>query len=372
MHLQSLRLQDFRSYHTLLMTPPKGVIVIIGENGTGKTNLLEAIHLCCIGKSHRTNADGDMIAHEASSCAVQLVVSRNDGHHDVGIRLYRQQRKKKLLYLNGKVAPRLGEMMGHATCVMFSPEDLNIVKDGPAQRRRFLDMLLCQCQGAYFYALQTYNACLKQRNALLKSLKFGGDANQLDVWDRQLANASTSVVRFRHDAIATINTFARAHYAFIADTDTEKLVTKYHSQIDPQNPYETHYNALKQARNEDIRRQTTSVGPHRDDILLTLKDKELRSFGSQGQMRTAALSLKLGSFDLLAKTQGEAPLLLLDDVLSELDPKRRRKLIERIKDAQAFLTCTDASDFIGATPACVLEVNNGSVREYISADTQKQ
>lgn len=362
MRLLSLRLHDFRSYKTLLLTPPDGVTVIVGENGAGKTNLLEAVHLCCVGRSHRTSTDGDMIRYGQETAGVQLVVERRDGKHDVGVRLYENQKRKKLLYLNGKIAPRIGEMMGHATCVIFSPEDLSIVKDSPAARRRFLDILLSQVQRAYFYALQTYNATLRQRNALLRTLSFqGGDASRLDVWDGQLAAAGAPVVRLRAEAAEKLNALARAHYAFIGGREDEIFRIIYKSQLLAPDPEQKFLEALKGARQEDLRRMTTTVGPQRDDLTLLLADKELRAFGSQGQIRTAALSLKLAAFDLLTKTQGEPPLLLLDDVLSELDPYRRQRLIERVKGAQALLTCTDRADFIGATPACVLKVSGGQI-----------
>lgn len=361
MRLVSLRLHDFRSYQTLMLTPPEGVTVIVGENGAGKTNLLEAVHLCCLGRSHRTSADGDMIRRGQETAAVQLVVARRDGRHDVGIRLYQNQRRKKLLYVNGKTASRMGELMGHATCVMFSPEDLAIVKDGPHTRRRFMDMLLSECQRAYFYALQTYNATLRQRNALLKLNP--DDAAQLDAWDAQLAEAAAPVVRLRAAAAQELDRLARAHYAFISGRSDEKLSLSYIGQVSPLEPEADLLEKLRAARAEDMRRMTTTIGPHRDDLMLMLSGHEIRAFGSQGQARTAALSLKLAAFDMLTDTQGEPPLLLLDDVLSELDPVRRRRIIERIKSAQALITCTDPSDFTGASPACVLKVADGHITQ---------
>lgn len=363
MRLISLRLHDFRSYHTLILTPPEGVTVIVGENGAGKTNLLEAVHLCCLGRSHRTSSDGEMIRHGQETAAVQLIVERKDGRHDVGVRLYESQKRRKLLYLNGKPAARMGEMMGHATCVMFSPEDLSIVKEGPQARRRFLDMLLSQCQRAYFYALQTYNAALRQRNALLKTLARGGDISQLDAWDEQLSLAAAPVVRLRAETAERLNELARAHYAFIGGREDETLRVSYRGQLAALDPGAQMLKQLRAGRAEDLRRQTTLTGPHRDDLTLTLSGQELRAYGSQGQARTAALALKLAAFDLLTQTQGEPPLLLLDDVLSELDASRRQRLIERIKNAQALLTCTDRGDFSGARPACVLKVADGQITQ---------
>lgn len=360
MRITGLRLRDFRGYRQVLLSPPEGVTVLVGENGAGKTNLLEAVHLCCLGRSHRTAVDRDMIRKDQETAAVQLTVERRDGSHEVGVRLFENARKKKVVYVNGKTVSRMGELMGHATCVIFSPEDLALVKEGPQARRRFLDMLLSQQQRAYFYALQNYMNALKQRNMLLKQ----GDLRQLPVWDEQLAASAAPVVRLRRDTCAQLNARAAIHYRYIGGREEETFAMRYSGALaESADPEQDMLRGLLSTREEDLRRQTTCFGPHRDDIDLTLWGEAMKAFGSQGQMRTAALSMKLAAFDLLEAAQGEPPLLLLDDVLSELDPDRRRRLIARIGRAQALLTCTDRGDFIGARPACVLQVENGTLRE---------
>lgn len=360
MHITSLRLHDFRSYKQVVLRPPKGVTVLVGQNGAGKTNLLEAVHLCCLGKSHRTSFDKDMIRSGCETAAVQVNVQRRDGEHQVGVRLYENQRRRKLLYLNGKTASRMGELMGHATCVIFSPEDLTLVRGGPSDRRRFLDMLLCQRQRAYFYALQSYQTALKQRNALLKS----GDLRQLAAWDEELSKAAVPVVRLRRDIAGNMESRARGHYAYIGGREHEVFSLRYEGHLkESQDIAEDMLRGLHTCREEDIRRQTTSFGPHRDELLLTLSGAEMKSFASQGQVRTAALAMKLSAFDLLEESQQEPPLLLLDDVLSELDPERRRRLLSRIAHVQTLLTCTDLSDLTGAAPECVLRVENGELNE---------
>lgn len=360
MRITGLRLHNFRCYSQVMLTPPEGVTVLVGENGAGKTNLLEAVHLCCLGRSHRTSFDKEMIAQGQETSAVQLTVERNDGKHEVGVRLFENARKKKVIYVNGKTAHKAGELMGHATCVIFSPEDLSLVKEGPQVRRRFMDMLLSQQQRSYFYALQTYMSVLKQRNALLKT----GDQRQLPAWDEQLALAAAPLVRLRRHASLSLNDWARNHYFYIGGKDEEVFMLKYQSALaEAQDPAEKMLQGLAASRQEDLRRQYTTFGPHRDDLELTLCGMPMKAFASQGQMRTAALSMKLAAFDLLEASQGEAPLLLLDDVLSELDPERRRRLISRIAHAQALLTCTDPGDFIGAKPACVLHVKHGTITE---------
>lgn len=360
MRILSLRLHDFRSYQQVLLRPPQGVTVLCGENGAGKTNLLEAVHLCCLGKSHRTSQDRDMIRTGCDTAAVQLTVARVTGEDQVGVRLYEAARRRKLIYINGKTAGKMGELMGHATCVMFSPEDLSLVKGSPEGRRKFLDMLLSQRQQAYFYALQSYQTALRQRNALLKSQ----DGRQLAAWDEELAKAAVPVVRLRRQVAEFLNARACAHYAFIGGREEERFALRYQGCLqDSDRVYEDMLQGLRRSREEDLRRQTTSFGPHRDDLSLTLSDGDMRVFASQGQARTAALSMKLAAFDLLEDSQGEPPLLLLDDVLSELDPDRRRRLLSRIAHVQTLLTCTDMTDLTGAAPQCVLRVQNGQLLE---------
>jgi len=358
MRMTGLRLRDFRGYGQVLLSPPEGVTVLVGENGAGKTNLLEAVHLCCLGRSHRTANDREMIRRGRETAAVQLTVERRDGKHEVGVRLFENARRRKIVYVNGKTASRMGELMGHATCVIFSPEDLNLVKEGPQARRRFVDMLLSQQQRAYFYALQNYMNALKQRNALLKQEDF----KQLPAWDEQLAAAAEPVVRLRRETVQKLADRARIHYQYISGRDEEGFAMRYAGALAESGAIaEDMLRGLRACREEEARRQITCFGPHRDEIELTLCGETLKAFASQGQMRTAALAMKLAAFDLLEASQGEPPLLLLDDVLSELDPDRRRRLIARIGRAQALLTCTDENDFIGARPACVLQVKDGGL-----------
>ena len=360
MNIQSLRLHSFRCYDQVILRPPEGVTVLVGENGAGKTNLLEAVHLCCVGRSHRTGNDKEMIKTGQDSAAVQLTVSRADGTHDVGVRLYAMERRKKLIYINGKTAPRIGELFGHATAVMFSPEDLKTVKDGPEYRRHLMDMLLSQRQRSYFYALQSYMTALKHRNAILKS----DDLRQLPVWSEELAKAAVPIVRLRRTLAGELDVLSREHYRYIGGRETETLSVAYTGQLENSaDPYTDMLRGLKAVEADELRRQTTLFGPHRDDLRLTLAGQEMRSFASQGQVRTAALSLKLSSLDILEKDQGEPPILLLDDVLSELDPERRRRLLGRISRVQTLLPCTDLSDLTGAKPACILRVEKGNITE---------
>jgi DNA replication and repair protein RecF len=333
MVLQRLQLQNFRNYQRLTLQPVKGVTALVGENGAGKTNILESIHLCCLGKSHRTNDDQAMILSGSQSGAAYAKIMRTNGENEVGVRLYSSQRQKKRIFADGKTVSRIGELMGKMTCVMFAPEDLDMIKGGPALRRRYLDMLLSQSRPAYFYALQGYYAALKQRNALLRAISLAGaNASALDVWDEQLAARTIQIALQRADAVLQLN--------------------KLEEQM---------LSLLRSSRDDDIRRQTTLVGPHRDELIITLADKELKLYGSQGQIRTAALALKLAQMDIIEDLQGEMPILLLDDVLSELDAKRRTRLILRIRRAQTLMTCTDLKELRGPAVDCALSVSQGNI-----------
>ncbi len=365
MRLTQLRLRDFRSYRQLRLLPPGGITVFVGENGAGKTNLLEAVHLCCLGRSHRTSVDQEMIRLGADTCAVHATVQRQSRTDEVGVRLFRQQRRRKLVYADGKIVPRLGDLMGHMTCVMFSPEDLDIIKSGPQMRRRLLDMLLSQCKPSYFYALQRYNLALKQRNALLRLIARGeADMGFLPEWEEQLSQAAVPIVTSRRQAVLRMNDLAQGHYAAISGQPEEALALEYRGHVAQEEDIALALlTQLNKVRQEDVRRLATSVGPHRDDILLTLAGQELRAFGSQGQMRTAVLAVRLSEIDILTDAQGEPPILLLDDVLSELDQGRRQRLIAGLRHVQTLITCTDLSDVKGLDPACVLRVREGTVQQ---------
>jgi DNA replication and repair protein RecF len=368
MQLTQLRLHNFRSYPQVTLLPPEGVTILVGDNGAGKTNLLEAIHLCCLGRSHRTSTDQDMIRLGQETCGVHAKVQRQNGVDEVGVRLFQQQKQKKLIYVNGKTVTRIGELMGHMTCVMFSPEDVDIIKGSPLGRRRFLDMLLSQCLPAYFYALQHYNNILKQRNALLRSIaKEGGDPAQMPAWDEQLASACVPLVRARQQAVARLNELAQAHYAYVSGKEDERLQLRYRGSLQDSVTPQTDLQAmLRSSLPDDLRRLTSSCGPHRDDLLISLNGGEIRSYGSQGQIRTAVLAMRLAEIDILTKAQGEAPLLLLDDVLSELDIGRRSRLIMHLQRVQTLITCTDLADVERVRAACVLRVQDGQISQEIA------
>ena len=363
MRVQSLSLKNFRNYEQASITPDSGVTVFTGPNAQGKTNILEALHLCCLGRSHRTARDEELIRWGADSARVQILTQQMDGTHEVTILLSRSQKKKKTVRIGARQAERIGELFGHVCGVLFSPEDLSIVKDGPAERRRFLDMQLSQLRPQYFYSLQRAVRTLNQRNALLKEIaKHPSLLPTLDMWDEQLARVGAEIAQSRRQAIAFLDEEARRAHASLTD-GREELRLWYISQtVDAPDAAEQLLGRLRAARSEDLRRMTTTVGIHRDDMGVTINGKEARTFASQGQQRSAVLSLKLAQLEMAARETGEAPILMLDDVMSELDPQRRRQLIERIDRVQTFVTCTDLSDLAGARQGTVYHVENGTLR----------
>ena len=363
MRVQSLSLKNFRNYEQASITPDSGVTVFTGPNAQGKTNILEALHLCCLGRSHRTARDEELIRWGADSARVQILTEQLDGTHEVTILLSRSQKKKKTVRIGARPAERIGELFGHVCGVLFSPEDLSIVKDGPAERRRFLDMQLSQLRPQYFYSLQRAVRTLNQRNALLKEIaKHPSLLPTLDMWDEQLARVGAEIAQSRRQAIAFLDEEARRAHASLTD-GREELRLWYISQtVDAPDAAEQLLGRLRAARSEDLRRMTTTVGIHRDEMGVTINGKEARTFASQGQQRSAVLSLKLAQLEMAARETGEAPILMLDDVMSELDPQRRRQLIERIDRVQTFVTCTDLSDLAGARQGAVYHVENGTLR----------
>lgn len=351
MHFTALRLQHFRNYPLLTLKPSPGITVLYGDNGSGKTNVLEAMHLLALGRSHRTSTDKEMIAQGQQNALIYGETLRRDGKHDIQVRLFTAQRPQKRVLLYGKPAPRIGDMMGHATCVMFSPEDLRIVRDGPAARRRFVDMQLSQIRPSYLRALKTYLSVLDRRNALLKAHRQGalGDFEaQLDTWDEQLAAAAVPVVLSRRWFLAELALAAAKQYAAIAEDKQEVFTLRYAGPLaQAEDPLQAMLSGLHRARSEDVYRLFTTFGPHRDDVSLLLCNRELRAFGSQGQVRSAILSMKLGELSLIEREMGEPPALLLDDVFSELDVRRRGALLQSAQGLQTFLTCTDKQDAAG-------------------------
>ncbi len=360
MHFTRVKLQNFRNYPSLDMHLHPGITVLYGANGSGKTNLLGAMHLLSLGRSHRTQQDREMVAADAETAIVHGDTRRLDGEHEIEIHLLPHQKPQKKVLLYRKPAQRIGDLMGHATVVMFSPEDIRIVRDGPAARRRFIDMQLSQIRPSYLRTLKTYISILESRNALLKQNKLVGVQDfltQLDTWDEQLAAAAAPLVRARRWFLQELSREASAQYAAISENPGEPFELRYTGQLaDAPDIAKAMLDGLARHRREDMQRMYTNFGPHRDDVALLLCGRDLRAFGSQGQLRTAVLSMKLGEIRLIQNEMDEPPTLLLDDVFSELDLKRRSALPKSTERIQTLLSCTDRSDAADAKADIFLRV----------------
>ena len=347
MVIQTIRVKDFRNYEELTIEPSDGVNILYGQNGSGKTNLIEAVHYCALGKSHRTNQDREVVRREADAAACGVTLRKQFGKEEIAVKLTPQESKKKNIFIDRKKAQKISSLMGHLQCVIFSPEDLMIIKEGPGLRRRYTDMMVSQMNPVYFVELQKYQKALDQRNALLKeSRKTGGQNEELfAVFEDQMAQSSEVIIPTRKEMIEKVQAIAAETYRLISGRDAESFQMRYQCCL--KEPSEIRHQVaglLEQGRGDDIFRGTTGFGLHREDIQMLLNGKEMKLFASQGQIRTASLSMKLAQIELFRNETGENPVLLLDDVMSELDMGRRSRLVDLISSVQTFITCTDESD----------------------------
>ena len=380
MIIDKLTLRNFRNYEETVLTPHEGVNLFFGANGSGKTNLLEAVHYCALGKSHRITGDQSAVRIGESFAVCGVSVTTGGVRREITVRLVPNELNKKVILVDQKPIRRFSDMMGCLQCVIFSPEDLGLIREGPSMRRRYLDMMISQVNRGYFIALQQYRSGLEQRNALLKNMRATGqnNAGMLDVFEQAMAAPAAVIVAARKKVIAMLAELAADTYRGISGRDGEEFQASYHSAFrDSENVEEDFMRILKEDREEDLRLGITSDGPHRDDLNLSLNKKNMKVYASQGQIRTAALSLKLAQMKALRAMSGEAPVLLLDDVMSELDKDRRMRLVKEISDYQTFITCTDESDlelegdrrvYHVSNPAGIAileETNKGTIREAL-------
>ena len=341
MILRSLELRNYRNYDNQKITFGDKMNVLIGKNAQGKTNILESVFLCAIGKSPRTNKEKDLIKWNSTFAKVTAEVVRKDGQKKLEIFMFSDQ--NKTIKINGLPIKRMGELMGNFNAVYFSPDELKLVKDSPDQRRKFMDIDLCQFDKNYFYNLNKYNQVLNQRNKLLKTTKSEAILKDtIYIWNDQLATLGAKLILDRMSLIEKLKIYCNKAHHYLTD-DAESLSLSYIGMTgsNEQEIKEKLMSGYEESLDKDMMVGFTTVGPHRDDIKITVNDIDVRKFGSQGQQRTVALSLKLGELDLCKEKLGEYPVLLLDDVLSELDYGRQSKLLERVKDIQTIITCTE-------------------------------
>lgn len=350
MFLNKLVLQQYRNYGQVELDVERQVNLFVGPNAQGKTNLLEAIFVLALTKSHRTHQDKELIGWNADHASIYGEVEKKYGTVKLSLTLSRQGKKAKI---NGLEQRKLSDFIGSFNVVMFAPEDLEIVKGAPGIRRRFLDMELGQVHPAYLYETMQYQKVLAQRNQYLKQAGFSraADPALLGVWDEQLAGHGIKIMKKRQSFIKKLQVWAeQIHRGITGEQEELKILYRPSFEFDPDEDeamlFSNFMVQLSQVKEQEFRRGSTMIGPHRDDMVFTINGKEAHVFGSQGQQRTTALSLKLAELELIREEAGEYPILLLDDVLSELDRNRQTQLIETFQNkVQTFITTTGTESF---------------------------
>ena len=340
MIIKSLELQDYRNYDSLNLAFDKGTNILYGDNAQGKTNILEAIYVSATTKSHKGSKDKDIVNFHKEEAHIRTFLEK-DGV-DTRVDMHLRKSKSKGIAVDGQKLKKAADLLGICNVVFFSPEDLGIIKDGPAERRRFVDMELCQLDGFYLYNLNHYNKIVNQRNKLLKDLYFNPDLKDtLNIWDSQLVSFGSKIIERRKLFVEQLNEIIYGIHKRLSG-DKEEI----HIQYEPDVEIEDFEKKLQQNQEKDIKLKQTTVGPHRDDFSFIVENVDIRKFGSQGQQRTAALSLKLSEIELVKKITKDTPILLLDDVLSELDSNRQNYLLNSIGDIQTIITCTGLEEFV--------------------------
>ena len=357
MYIKRLVLNNFRNYENEEISFADGVNILYGENAQGKTNIVEAIYMIATTKSHRGNYDKEIISFDKEEGHICAELVKREIDHRVDMHL--RKNKNKGIAIDRMPIKKSGELMGLVNIIIFSPEDLTIIKNGPTERRRFMDMELCQLNRIYFNDLSNYNRVLNQRNHLLKQVSYDkGQRDMLSVWDSQLVEFGTSIIREREKLIDGLNSILKEIHKNLTN-QKEELTLVYQKNVTEEN----FLRELELKQDTDIRYQSTQVGPHRDDIEFLVNGMNVRKYGSQGQQRTVALSLKLAEIELVKQLVKDTPILLLDDVMSELDAGRRDALLNSIKDIQTIITCTGYDDFIKKQLKIhrIYQVDNGRV-----------
>ena len=340
MFVESLALMNFRNYESLDIQFSDKINILYGDNAQGKTNILEAIYMSATTRSHKKSKDKDIIRFGEEDSHIRVNIKKRDVGHRIDMHL--RKAGNKGVAIDGIPIKKSTELFGLINIIIFSPEDLAVVKNGPGERRRFMDMEICQLSRIYYSNLSTYNKVLDQRNSTLKQIAYkSGMEDMLDVWDDQLAEVGSAIIKERANFISMLNDIIKDIHKGLT-SESEEIELRYEPNVD----IDEFKTSLYEKRNIDIKNATTMTGPHRDDFGIFINDSDVRVYGSQGQQRTAALALKLAEIELVKKIINDDPILLLDDVMSELDTRRRDALLNSIKDIQTIITCTGYYDFI--------------------------
>ena len=365
MKVTQISVNNYRNLARQTVAPSGGLNIFTGDNAQGKTNLVESVYLCCIGKSPRTDKDKDLICWGKDRALVKVKYDCRFGEGEIEVAL--SIGAKKQIAVNSVPISKIGELMGYLNCIYFSPNEIKIISQSPAERRRFLDIDLCQTDKNYFYSLTRFNKALQQRNNLLKQARTVDEVREtVFVWDKQIAEEGARVIAKRKNFCDKLKIYAKESHSTLTDNE-EQLELDYVTQIKGESVNEIAENYLKLLQNsteKDFQLRHTSVGCQRDDVSLSINGTDVRSFGSQGQLRTTALSLKLAELQIFKNIIGEYPVLILDDVLSELDVDRQRRLLNFDADLQILLTsATEISHDLANTDCKFFTVKNGVCAE---------
>lgn len=333
MYIKNLTLENFRNYYIENIDFDKNINIIYGDNAQGKTNILEAIFACSLGKSFRTNKDKEMINKDENYSKIQMTSFKKDRKIKISVEIG----EKKNFYINEISVKKIREILGKNYIVLFTPEDINIFKDEPVKRRKFLNIMISQLRPLYVHLINQYNKILEQRNIYLKQIKYENrPVENLDIWDEQITKIGFKIYEYRKEFIKKINKeIGNIH--LITTENKEKMSIKYLSNIE--NNYKE---KIKRNRRLDIEKGYTSIGIHRDDFVIYINENPISIYGSQGQKRTSIISLKIAEANVIYEDVGERPVILLDDFMSELDKNRIQGVLDNIKESQVIITCTDS------------------------------
>ena len=327
MYIKEVTLENFRNYEKQKVEFNENINIIYGNNAQGKTNIIESIFLCAFGKSYRAKKDIDLIKFNTNNSSVEVQYRKTDREGKIRANI----KEKKTFFIS--------DIIGKINVVIFTPDDIEIIKDGPQRRRKFLDMMISSLKPNYIHLLNLYNKTLEQRNNYLRQIKYENKNPQmLDIWDEQLSEYAVNIYEYRKYYIEKISEKIESFHSLITKSGKEEIKIKY---ISNSNNKEKFLENLRKSRNIDIKRGYTATGVHRDDLMIYVNSKPVSIFGSQGQQRTAILTLKLCELKVVTEELGETPILLLDDFMSELDEKRRKSFLENLNDSQVIITCTD-------------------------------
>ncbi|MFO7636643.1 MAG: DNA replication/repair protein RecF [Clostridia bacterium] len=337
MIISKIYLKNYRNYEEQEICPEEGINVVYGKNAQGKTNLLESVYVCSSGRSHRTQKDEVLVREGQTRYDIRIEGKKNKTPFSVSVSY--DQENKKTVRVNQLRVEKIGQLMGVLNTVIFSPEDLQIIKNGPLERRRLLDILISQTRPSYFYLLQDYARIIRQKNSILKRSRL--DDGLLQVFNEKLAQTGSGIVAQRIEFLKELETHMKQNQGVLSNGREDVSLSYSSSSGAGSWEKDSFYNRLEQEKKNEVKYAVSLIGPHRDDFIITINGRDIRKYGSQGQQRSAVLSLKLGEIRIIREKTGYDPVLLLDDVMSELDVSRRKYLLENIKSRQVFITSTE-------------------------------